>query len=163
MIGMIAAVSSNGVIGLADKNCLPFNYSEDLKHFRKTTANSIVIMGRKTYESIGKPLPNRRNIVISRIASGLGILNTEGIEIYSSLESALEACKEDNRDIWLIGGASVYEEGMKFADKIVLTITPDVIKENNVVRFPWINPLLFSISGQEKLSESLFIISYVAN
>lgn len=143
MIGMIAAVTSNGVIGLDDK--LPFDYPEDMKHFRNKTKDSIVIMGRHTYQGIGRPLPKRRNIVISKIAKGLGVLKEEGIEIASSLDHAMEMTGGDARDVWIIGGARVYELGMEYADQIVLTLTPDVEYARNAVRFPWINPMKFAL------------------
>lgn len=139
MIGMIAAMSADSIIGINGK--IPFNYPEDLIHFKNTTINSTVIMGRKTFESIGKPLPNRKNIVISNTLD-----NVPGIEIYNSLEKAIVKNKEDN--IWLIGGTSIYEEGMKFADTILLTVTPDIILTNDslynhIARFPNINNLFF--------------------
>jgi len=145
MIGMVAAVSQNGVIGVENK--IPWDYREDMKHFRTTTANSVVVMGRKTFESIKRPLPKRRNIVISKIARALETLQTEGIETTGSLKEAIEMCSQETRNIWLIGGAYVYEAGMECADKILLTLTPDIIKNNNVVKFPWINPNLFTLES----------------
>lgn len=136
MIRMIAACSSNGVIGVDNK--IPFHYSEDLQHFKKSTNNGVIIMGRKTFESIGsKPLPNRRNIVITRN-------NIENIETYASLQQALDGLDKLG-DIWLIGGANIYQEGMQYVEEIVLTITPDHIDNDNSIRFPWINPLLFRV------------------
>jgi dihydrofolate reductase len=154
MIGIIAAVTVNGVIGLDNK--LPFDYSEDMKHFRKTTTDSVVIMGRKTYEGIGRPLPKRRNIVVSKIAKGLGTLKTDGIETASSIKEAMELCSGETRNIWFIGGASVYEEGMLYADKIVLTQTPDYEHGRNAIRFPWINPLVFERSSTMILDEKMW-------
>lgn len=140
---MIAAVSVNGVIGLDNK--LPFDYPADMKHFRTTTAGSTVIMGRKTWEGIGRLLPKRRNIVISR-----NKVDFEGLETFSTLKEAIESSQQtllsQMPNTWLIGGASIYEEGMEFADQILLTLTPDTIKgdaNSNVVRFPWINPNKF--------------------
>lgn len=144
MIGIIAAVSANGVIGVDNK--LPFDYPQDMKHFRTTTAGATVIMGRKTWESIGRLLPKRRNIVISR-----NKINFEGLETFNSLATAIANCSSsvpiappsEPPRIWLIGGASIYEEGMEFADQIVLTLTPDIIKADNAIKFPWINPSRF--------------------
>jgi dihydrofolate reductase len=152
MIRMIAACSSNGVIGV--NNSIPFHYSEDLKHFKKSTQNGTVIMGRKTFESMGsKILPNRRNIVITT-SSDIKVEN------YTSLNQALEATHEED-NIWLIGGASIYQAGMQIADEIVLTITPDVILQENCVKFPWINPLKFSIVETKTLGDNgLSIVTY---
>lgn len=166
MIRMIAAVSSNGVIGIDGK--IPFDYPADMKHFRNMTLNSIVIMGRKTFESMGKPLLKRRNIVISKIANGLGTLKSEGIEIYNSIEDALAILEDpiplvgnmdskgqfipyQTKDIWFIGGAKIYEIGMNYADEIHLTITPDRIDDQNAVKFPWINPLNFNLVSRKQL------------
>lgn len=153
MIGIIAAVTTNGVIGV--QNQLPFNYSEDLLHFRKTTTDSVVIMGKNTFESIGKPLPKRRNIVVTRS-------NIDGVETVTSLKMALELASNDTRHTWLIGGASIYEEGMMFADKIVLTITPDIEKRSPAVKFPWINPNIFKLLSINNLNENspLLIATY---
>lgn len=149
MIGIIAAVSINGVIGVDNK--LPFNYPEDMKHFRKTTADSVVIMGRNTFESIGKPLPKRRNIVISKTMNP-----TEGLEIFSSVKLAIEACASETRNIWFIGGASIYEEGMLYADEIVLTQTTDYIRHHDAVKFPWINPSIFEWKGTQDLDPEMW-------
>lgn len=143
MIGIIAATTSNGVIGVENK--LPFNYPEDMGHFRKVTTNCIVIMGKNTFYSIGKPLPKRRNIVLTKSI-------IEGVETVGSLEEALQLCRNDERDIWLIGGASVYEEGLKFADKVLLTITPDIEERTPNIKFPWINPSLFKLDYISQLS-----------
>jgi dihydrofolate reductase len=152
MIRMIAACSSNGVIGA--NNSIPFHYSEDLKHFKKSTQNSTVIMGRKTFESMGsKILPNRRNIVITT-SSDIKVEN------YTSLNQALEATHEED-NIWLIGGASIYQAGMQIADEIVLTITPDVILQESCIKFPWINPLTFAVKETKILGDNgLIIVTY---
>lgn len=157
MIGIIAAATANGVIGV--DNELPFNYPEDMSHFRKTTADSVVIMGRNTYESIGKPLPKRRNIVVTKREN---IYNLNEVEVATSLEDAINMCKLDGRNIWLIGGASIYEEGMQFANKIVLTITPDVEKRKPAVKFPWINPNYFKLISINKIENSdvLLVATY---
>ena len=138
MIGMIAAVSSNGVIGIDGK--LPFNYPEDMKHFRNTTSGSTVIMGRKTFESIGKPLPKRRNIVLSKTNSKI-----DGVEIVNDFKDAIDLASQNINPIWLIGGAHIYEMGMDYAETIVLTITQDIISNKNSVKFPWVNPSKFEL------------------
>lgn len=146
MIKMIAAVSQNGYIGLDGK--LPWHYPEDMRLFANKTKNSTVIMGRKTFESIGmRPLPNRRNIVISRLAGSPGVLDTPGIEVFESVAAALDTC-DNGKDVWIVGGEKIYEAGMEFADEIHLTIVPnwiDAIYGQESARFPWINPLEFSI------------------
>lgn len=151
MVKIIAATSSNGVIGKDNK--LPFYYPEDLANFKKLTTGCNVIMGRLTYESIGKPLPNRNNIVITRRF-------IDGITVAKTIRDAINMCNENNcNDIWIIGGASIYQEGMNFADEIHLTITKDYI-EGNVVKFPWINPLAFDVKSDSKLGIGLHYVVY---
>lgn len=145
MIGIIGAVTINGIIGTSE-NKLPFNYPEDMKHFKETTTNSIVVMGRKTFESIGKPLPKRENIVITSTN-----IDCPGVTCLQSIRSAIQREKtllrDRQTDMWLIGGASIYEEGLLYADKILLTLTSDYNNSKNAVRFPWINPSIFWCKG----------------
>jgi dihydrofolate reductase len=152
MIKIIAAVSQNRVIGIDNK--LPFSYPEDMKHFKQSTQNSTVIMGRKTFESIGsKPLPNRRNIVITS--------SSVNIEHYKSLSQAVSTVNTEE-NVWLIGGASIYQEGMQFCDEMILTVTPDIIEEKNCVKFPEINPLQFKINEIRPLGDNgLIVVTYV--
>lgn len=154
MIGIIAAVTVNGIIGIENK--LPFDYPEDMKHFRKTTAGATVIMGRKTFEGIGRPLPKRTNIVVSS-----NEVKVNGIITCFSLKEAIdmapypiEAIASDtvDRNIWLIGGASIYEEGMSYADQILLTLTPDIELRTPAIKFPWINPSLFKLDSINPLA-----------
>lgn len=128
-IGVIVALTSDGVIGLDGK--LPWHYSEDLKRFKRLTLGSTIIMGRITWESIGsKPLPGRRNVVITR-------QQLEGVESYPSIDSALANCA---KPIWFIGGARVYAEALSHCDVIDVTYVPDQIDDDNAVRFPELNP-----------------------
>ena len=145
MISMIAAVSSDGVMGVDGD--LPFDYKEDMRHFRLSTAGSTVIMGRKTFESIKRPLPKRRNVVVS------SNFKHDGVEVCSSLEDALNLTSSD-LSVWLIGGHSIYKEGMKYAERIMLTITPDMFDDRSktYVEFPWINPDIFKINSVDNFS-----------
>jgi dihydrofolate reductase len=147
MIKMIAAVSQNGILG--KDNTIPWmgKYPDDMKFFRKMTAGATVVMGRNTFESMGsKPLPKRRNIVITKN-------KIEHIETYNSLQNALthasiqelDESSPPPKDIWLMGGFSIYEEGMKYANEIYLTLIPEMVKGNDLVRFPWINPNKFKM------------------
>jgi dihydrofolate reductase len=116
---LIAAVARNNVIGKDGK--IPWHSSADFKHFKATTLGNPIIMGRKTFESIGKPLPGRLNIVITRNPESLKKKH-KGIEVFDNLESAVDFCREQNYEkVFLIGGASVYEEGMKIADEMIIS------------------------------------------
>lgn len=116
-ISIIAAIGKNRELGKDNK--LLWHISEDLKRFKDLTNNHTVIMGRKTYESIGRPLPNRLNIIISRDPS----LHIQNCIVVHSLEEALDIAKErEKKEIFIIGGASVYAQAFEFADKLYLTI-----------------------------------------
>lgn len=114
MISIIVAVAQNNVIG--NQNQLIWHISEDLQFFKKTTLGHAVIMGRKTFESIGKPLPKRKNIIITRNSN----FNTNGCIIANSLNEAIDAAKPDD-EIFIIGGGTVYREALNIADKVYLT------------------------------------------
>jgi dihydrofolate reductase len=115
MIALVAAIAENGVIGR--DNGLPWHIPEDLKHFKMLTLGKPVIMGRKTFDSIGKPLKDRTNIVISRNKN----LRLEGAEVVTSLAKALARASELSPDIMIIGGAQIYAEALPKADRLYLT------------------------------------------
>ncbi len=115
MNSIIVAAAQNNAIG--KRNSLLWRMPEDLKFFKKTTTGHTVIMGRKTFESVGKPLPYRRNIIITRQKD----YNVEGAEVVHSLEEALAICnpKEEN---FIIGGAEIYSLAMDKVDRIYFTL-----------------------------------------
>jgi len=113
-IVLIAAMAKNRVIGF--HNQMPWHLPADLKHFKQVTLNHPIVMGRKTFESIGRPLPNRRNIVISRQSN----LKFEGVEIFNSLEAAL-AELHNEAEVMIIGGQTLFEQMMPVASKMYLT------------------------------------------
>lgn len=115
---IIAALNENRVIGKDGK--LPWHISDDLKRFKSLTVGHTVLMGRKTYESIGKPLPNRRNVVIT---SG----QISEIETYNSIEIALERLKDEEK-IFVIGGGTIYAQLLDKADCLYLTIVHNKIE-----------------------------------
>ena len=114
-LAMIAAVAKNGVIGQG--GALPWHLPEDMKHFRALTTGHAVIMGRKTFESIGRPLPKRRNIVITRARDRL----ITGCEVANDLLSAVALAESDDACPFIIGGAAIYREAMHLATRLYLT------------------------------------------
>jgi dihydrofolate reductase len=127
-IGMIAAVSPDGVIGLHGK--IPWHYRADMQRFKRVTMGAAIVMGRLTWESMPKkPLPGRRNVVITSVP-------IEGVETFRDIPSALAAIRSSERDVWFIGGARIYQEAMRFSDTIDLTYVPDRIEHPDAVRFP---------------------------
>lgn len=113
MISIIVAVAENGVIG--DKNSLLWHISEDMRFFKRTTSGHPVIMGRKTYESLGRPLPNRTNVVISRTTSQI-----EGCTVVNSLEQAIGLFPAEE-EVFIIGGGQIYALALEIADRIYIT------------------------------------------
>lgn len=113
MISVIVAVAENGVIG--DKNTLLWHISEDLRNFKRVTSGHPVVMGRKTYDSLGRPLPNRTNVVITRQN-----IEIEGCEVVHSLEEALSKFSAEE-EVFVIGGAQIYAEALPIADRFYLT------------------------------------------
>jgi dihydrofolate reductase len=113
MIKIIVATSKNRVIG--NDNSLIWNLPSDLKHFKKLTTDNSIVMGRKTYESIGRPLPNRRNIIITRQED----YEVDDCEVVGSLEEALLLC---GSNCFIIGGGEIYKQSINIADKIYLTL-----------------------------------------
>ena len=118
MISIIAAVAKNRAIGFENK--LIYWLPNDLKRFKALTTGHTIVMGRKTFESLPKgALPNRRNVVLSRTTKEL-----PGCEVFPTLEAALESCHPDE-DVYIIGGARVYEQAIDFADRLCLTEVDD--------------------------------------
>ena len=115
MVSIIVAIAENGVIG--DKNALLWNIKEDMRRFRSTTTGHPVIMGRKTFESIGRPLPKRTNVVITRDTE----LQIEGCTMAHSLTEAVEMF-DSSEEVFIIGGAQIYSQAMPIADRLYLTI-----------------------------------------
>jgi dihydrofolate reductase len=120
IISHLVAVSNELVIGV--DNDLPWNLKDDLAHFKKYTLNKVIIMGRKTYESIGRPLPNRINYVISRT-----IKEIDGVHVFNNLEEAMLSAEKHNQDlnveneIVIIGGGYLFNETLPIVNKLIIT------------------------------------------
>lgn len=114
-ISIAVAVGENYAIG--KNNELLWHMPADLKFFKQTTSGHTVIMGRKTFDSVGKPLPNRRNVVITRDTE----LKIEGAEVVNSLDKALEITKTEEKPVFIVGGAEIYRQALPRTDKLYLT------------------------------------------
>lgn len=122
-ISIIAALSKEGR-AMGFQNHLLWKIEGDLPRFKQLTTNHPIIMGRKTYGSIGKPLPNRTNIVITRNPE----IQLEGVTIVSSLDEAFRVAKEkeaDNGEVFVIGGGEIYKQAIPFTDRLYLTVVDD--------------------------------------
>jgi dihydrofolate reductase len=136
MIGLIVAVAENGVIGQGNK--IPWFYRGELKWFKETTVNGVVIMGRKTWESLwpkNRPLRGRLNIVVTSSTEPF-----EGALVARSLDQAVNMAQAVNDNIWLIGGHGIYKEGLPLADVIFVTRIPVSVEAgDDTVYFPEID------------------------
>jgi dihydrofolate reductase len=112
-LSLIVAMAKNRVIGYQNK--MPWHLPAELAYFKRITTGHPIIMGRKTFESIGRPLPGRRNIVVSRNTN----FHAQGVEVSTSLESALALCAGDNP--FVIGGATLYAEALTVAQRLYIT------------------------------------------
>lgn len=111
-LALIAALGPNRVIGQGGS--LPWHIGEDLQRFKRLTTGSTILMGRKTWDSLGRPLPRRRNVVLSRSP-------IPGVECYDSVHGALQALGKEER-VFVIGGGQIYEETLLLADELFLTL-----------------------------------------
>ena len=116
-VKLICAISKNNVIG--NENQLPWNISEDLKRFKELTSNNWIVMGRKTFDSIGKPLPNRKNIVLS----GNINLKIDSVEVFNSPRDVIDSYKNnsDQKDLYIIGGTYIYEIFLEYCEYLFIT------------------------------------------
>ncbi|MDC3106718.1 dihydrofolate reductase [SAR86 cluster bacterium] len=114
-ITIVAAIASNNVIG--QKNSLPWDIPEDLKRFKQLTSGHTILMGRKTFDSIGRPLPNRTNIVMTKDTN----YQKEGVEIVFDEKEALNLIKDLNQEVFIIGGSKIYELFEPRATSLMIT------------------------------------------
>ena len=139
--GAIVAMNTDRVIGLAGK--IPWHYSEDLKRFKSQTLGCTIIMGRLTWESIGsRPLPGRRNIVVSR-------RSVPDVECYQSVDDAMDNCTDT--DTWVIGGGQVYSAAMGRITLLDVTYVPDQVDHESAIRFPEIDWTQWSEASRETI------------
>ena len=141
---IIVAIADNNAIG--KDNALLWHISEDLKFFKRTTMGCSVIMGRKTFESIGRPLPKRTNIVVTRG----GFEAPEGVVVVSSLEEAFASVPGDVERAFVIGGGQIYAQALSLADRLIVTHVHTVIEDADTF-FPAIDPLVWSVSDRSEL------------
>ena len=129
---LVFAMSDARVIGNAGG--LPWHIPEDLKHFKSVTVGHAVVMGRKTYDSVGKPLPNRRNIIVTRDAS----VRREGAETAPTLEAALALAYQTDEEPRVLGGAQIYALALPLATRLIVTfVHRDVAGDTRFPEIDW--------------------------
>ena len=116
-IKLICAISKNNVIG--NENKLPWSISEDLKRFKELTSSNWIVMGRKTFDSIGRPLPNRKNIVLSENKN----LKIDSVEVFNSPKDVIDSYKKnsDQKDLFIIGGTYIYDLFFEYCEYLFIT------------------------------------------
>jgi dihydrofolate reductase len=135
IISIIVAIAKNGVIGKANGE-MSWHVKEEFKHFKDTTLGFPIIMGRKTFETLGKPLKGRLNIVVSKNKSYK--TSYDDVVIKSSIEAAIEYCKSINPEkIFIIGGGEIYRQAILFVDEMIITFMK--FEADGEVKFPKIN------------------------
>lgn len=152
-LSLIVAIAQNNVIGI--NNTLPWHLPEDLKRFRALTMGHHIIMGRKTYESLGRLLPGRTTIIVTRNPNYV----VEGAVVVHSLNEAVKACGDDD-EAFLIGGAELYQQGLQYTHKLYMTeVDLDVAGDAFFPR--WDNRAWLEESREHHISESGLRYSYV--
>lgn len=154
MVSIIVAVAKNNVIGCANK--LIWHISEDLKRFKALTSGHPVVMGRRTYESIGRPLPGRTNVVVSR-NEGLKI---EGVVVANSLEQAIQIAQNSTggQEVFVIGGDQIYRQSLPLADRIYYTLVDQ--EPQGDAHFETLKASVWQIESLEK-HDGYSFINYV--
>lgn len=156
MPNLTIIVATDILSGIGKNNTLPWNIPEDLAHFKKTTLDHPIIMGRRTFDSIGRPLPKRRNIVITRNKEW----THEGVEVVHSLEEAIALVGDV--ESFVIGGAEIYAQAIKHSKKIIRT---QILKDYNCdVKFPplsmeWVH--VFTEQLDTTLDHGVYILTYI--
>ncbi len=153
-IVVIAAMAANRVIGRG--NTIPWHVPEDLARFRQLTMGHALVMGRRTYESIGRPLPGRRTVVISRNPR---LAVAPGVQLASSLSAAFALCRNQKK-VFIAGGGEIYRQALPLADRVVLTVLDRPVDGDTF--FPEVDRSLFALASKERLeaSEPFTLLEY---
>lgn len=140
-ISIIVAIAKNGVIGKTNGE-MPWHVKEEFQHFKKTTFGYPVLMGRKTFETLGKPLKGRQNIIVTRNKS-YGVNFTE-VMILHSLDEAVEFCRKKNeKQIFIIGGGEIYRQAISLADEMIISVMK--FDAEGEVKFPQFSRNLWKV------------------
>lgn len=150
MIKIIVAMDKNNLIGTQNGTMgMPWYCPEDLTHFKETTLQQTLLMGRKTYESIGKPLPDRKTIVVSK----LGYISKD-VEVVHDLDEILRSYQDSKEDLYICGGSSIYKQTMDKADELIVSYIPG--EYSGHAYFPNID--LNKFECQEIIHKNSFVI-----
>jgi dihydrofolate reductase len=144
-ISIIVAIAKNGVIGKTNGE-MPWHVKEEFQHFKKTTFGYPVLMGRKTFETLGKPLKGRQNIIVTRNKSYS--VNFTEVMILHSLDEAVEFCRKKNeKQIFIIGGGEIYRQAISLADEMIISVMK--FEAEGEVKFPHFSKNLWKVVSTE--------------
>jgi len=146
---LIAGMTESRVIG--KNNQLPWDISEDLQNFKNLTSGKTILMGRKTFDSIGRPLPKRNNIVLSR-----SMLSQEGIIVCKTIEKGIAKAREFGSELFIIGGSTIYQQALPFANKMYLSYIKQEYQGDTY--FPNFNQEDWEIKERKDFAEFEFVI-----
>ena len=139
MISIIVATNDDLLIGKKDSsNGMPWHNKEDLQHFKKTTLHQTILMGKTTYMAIGRPLPHRKTIVVTR-----GELDDERVEVRHDLVETIQEYKNKKEDLFICGGASIYKQALPYVDELIISRIPG--KHEGETYFPSFNEYNFQL------------------
>ena len=145
MISIIVATDDDLLIGKKDsKNGMPWHNKEDLQHFKKTALNQTILMGKTTYLAIGRPLPNRKTIVVTK--SGM---DDERVEVRNDLIEVIQEYKDKNEDLYITGGASIYKQALPYVDELITSRIPG--KHTGETYFPSFEEYDFHLEKETQL------------
>ena len=145
MISIIVATDADLLIGKKDsKNGMPWHNKEDLQHFKKTTLNQTILMGKTTYLAIGRPLPNRKTIVVTK--SGL---EDDRIEVRNDLIEVIQEYKDRKEDLYISGGASIYKQALPYVDELIISRIPG--KHTGETYFPSFEEYNFQLEKETQM------------
>ncbi len=134
MISFIVAMDKNNVIGIKNDNTMPWHLPKDLRYFKERTTGHTIIMGRKTFESLGRVLPNRKHVVLTRNDLTL----PEEVDIVHDMSEVVQLAKEQpDNELFIIGGGTIFEQFLDYADKLYVTIIDEIFSGD--VYFPTIS------------------------
>ncbi len=154
-ISLIVAKSTNNAIGI--NNQLPWKISEDLQYFKKVTTGKPIIMGRKTFESIGRPLPNRTNIVLTRDDTW----SAEGVVVVKSLHEAVQAASKVHgaKEAMIVGGAQIYDKALPLVDRMYITEVHEEVQGDTF--FATITPRVWDEVSREDHDNGEYKFSFI--
>jgi len=147
-VSLIVAMTKGRVIGR--ENQMPWHLPEDLKLFKKVTTGHIIAMGRKTYESIGRPLPNRENFVISKTVDSI-----EGCRVFKNIKECIDAAENYDKKLFFIGGGTIYAEAVKFADEMHISWVKEDFEGDTY--FPEFDISEWEEAGSEEFEKFIYV------